>query len=297
MATAEAPTADRIVTDKKKRYSAGRPEVPPDGVLGRGLRAEGDRHDLPVPDHAAGRRRPDRGGRGRGRRVEHRDLDRGLDRPPDRLRQLPRQGLSRSSRCRTRPGQYFAWVAYDLILFEEGSIANMTASLIGNVFSFKPLKAARLEDIRIPVAYVKTFKGPPTGTRRRARAARQVRPPAARRHDQAEARPVGAQLRPRDLRRPEGRPRLHEGRREHQLAAVHALARPLPLRDGRRQQGERRDRRGEGLVPERHRRDDGGHVRARRVREGPRLDRGHGRPRDRLDARSSRWRTGAAATT
>ena len=26
------------------------------------------------------------------------------------------------------PGQYFAYVAYDLILFEEGSIANMTAS-------------------------------------------------------------------------------------------------------------------------------------------------------------------------
>ncbi len=59
--------------------------------------------------------------------------------------------------------QYFAYVAYDLILFEEGSIANLTASLIGNVFSFKPLKAARLEDIRLPVAYVKTFKGPPTG--------------------------------------------------------------------------------------------------------------------------------------
>jgi ribulose-bisphosphate carboxylase large chain len=59
--------------------------------------------------------------------------------------------------------QYFAYVAYDLILFEEGSIANVTASLIGNVFSFKPLKAGRLEDIRIPVAYVKTFKGPPTG--------------------------------------------------------------------------------------------------------------------------------------
>src|SRR5271165_7620881 len=61
------------------------------------------------------------------------------------------------------PGQYFAWIAYDIILFEEGSIANMTASLIGNVFGFKPLKAARLEDVRIPVAYVKTFKGPPTG--------------------------------------------------------------------------------------------------------------------------------------
>src|SRR5262252_9621364 len=62
-----------------------------------------------------------------------------------------------------RPGEFFAWVAYDIILFEEGSIANMTASLIGNVFSFKPLKAARLEDIQIPPAYVKTFKGPPTG--------------------------------------------------------------------------------------------------------------------------------------
>src|SRR5215210_287670 len=31
--------------------------------------------------------------------------------------------------------QYFAYVAYDLVLFEEGSIANLTASLIGNVFS------------------------------------------------------------------------------------------------------------------------------------------------------------------
>ncbi|MCB9971261.1 MAG: form I ribulose bisphosphate carboxylase large subunit [Hyphomonas sp.] len=62
-----------------------------------------------------------------------------------------------------RPGEYFAWVAYDLILFEEGSIANLTASIIGNVFSFKPLKAARLEDMRFPVAYVKTYKGPPTG--------------------------------------------------------------------------------------------------------------------------------------
>lgn len=61
------------------------------------------------------------------------------------------------------PGQYFCWVAYDLILFEEGSIANLTASIIGNVFSFKPLKAARLEDMRFPPAYVKTFKGPPTG--------------------------------------------------------------------------------------------------------------------------------------
>jgi ribulose-bisphosphate carboxylase large chain len=59
--------------------------------------------------------------------------------------------------------QYFAHIAYDLDLFEEGSIANLTASIIGNVFGFKPLKAARLEDMRLPVSYVKTFKGPPTG--------------------------------------------------------------------------------------------------------------------------------------
>ncbi len=61
------------------------------------------------------------------------------------------------------PGEYFAYIAYDLDLFEPGSIANLTASIIGNVFGFKPLKALRLEDMRLPIAYVKTFAGPPTG--------------------------------------------------------------------------------------------------------------------------------------
>lgn len=61
------------------------------------------------------------------------------------------------------PQQWFAWIAYDLTLFEPGSIANLTASLIGNVFGFKPLKALRLEDMFIPEAYIKTFDGPPTG--------------------------------------------------------------------------------------------------------------------------------------
>jgi ribulose-bisphosphate carboxylase large chain len=61
------------------------------------------------------------------------------------------------------PGQYFAYIAYDLDLFEPGSIANLSASIIGNVFGFKPLKALRLEDMRFPIAYVKTFAGPPTG--------------------------------------------------------------------------------------------------------------------------------------
>jgi len=60
-------------------------------------------------------------------------------------------------------GQYFAYIAYDLDLFEPGSIANLTASIIGNVFGFKPLAALRLEDMRLPTAYVKTFEGPATG--------------------------------------------------------------------------------------------------------------------------------------
>jgi len=61
------------------------------------------------------------------------------------------------------PEQFFAYIAYDHELFEPGSIANMTASIIGNVFGFKPLKALRLEDMRIPAALVTTFDGPPAG--------------------------------------------------------------------------------------------------------------------------------------
>ena len=59
--------------------------------------------------------------------------------------------------------QYIAYIAYDLDLFEEGSIANLTSSIIGNVFGFKALKALRLEDMRIPTHYVKTFQGPAHG--------------------------------------------------------------------------------------------------------------------------------------
>jgi ribulose-bisphosphate carboxylase large chain len=62
-----------------------------------------------------------------------------------------------------RDGEYLAYIAYDLDLFEEGSITNLTSSIIGNVFGFKPLQALRLEDMHIPVAYVKTFQGPAHG--------------------------------------------------------------------------------------------------------------------------------------
>jgi ribulose-bisphosphate carboxylase large chain len=62
-----------------------------------------------------------------------------------------------------RENEYMAYIAYKLDLFEEGSIANMTSSIIGNVFGFKALKALRLEDIRVPTHYLKTFQGPPHG--------------------------------------------------------------------------------------------------------------------------------------
>jgi len=42
--------------------------------------------------------------------------------------------------------QYCAYIAYDIDLFESNSIANLTASIIGNVFGMKAVKALRLED-------------------------------------------------------------------------------------------------------------------------------------------------------
>src|SRR3954453_19495874 len=51
-----------------------------------------------------------------------------------------------------RPDRWFAYIAYDLDLFEPGSIANLTASIIGNVFGFKPVHAVRLGDMLLALA-------------------------------------------------------------------------------------------------------------------------------------------------
>ncbi|KAK9005710.1 hypothetical protein V6N11_043133 [Hibiscus sabdariffa] len=59
--------------------------------------------------------------------------------------------------------QYICYVAYPLDLFEEGSVTNMFTSIVGNVFGFKALRALHLEDLPIPIAYIKTFQGPPYG--------------------------------------------------------------------------------------------------------------------------------------
>merc|ERR1711966_476185 len=68
----------------------------------------------------------------------------------------------RAKAYRVDPGpnatdQYFAFIAYECDLFEEASLSNLTASIIGNVFGFKAISALRLEDMRIPHSYLKTF--------------------------------------------------------------------------------------------------------------------------------------------
>lgn len=56
-----------------------------------------------------------------------------------------------------------AYIAYPMDLFEENSVVNIMSSIVGNVFGFKAVAALRLEDMRIPVALVKTFPGPNFG--------------------------------------------------------------------------------------------------------------------------------------
>ena len=58
---------------------------------------------------------------------------------------------------------FYAMIAYPIDLFEEGSVVNVFTSLVGNVFGFKAVRALRLEDVRFPLAYVKTCNGPPHG--------------------------------------------------------------------------------------------------------------------------------------
>src|SRR5512139_536581 len=72
----------------------------------------------------------------------------------------------RAYRIEDVPGDdscFYAFIAYPIDLFEEGSMVNVLTSLVGNVFGFKALRALRLEDVRFPIAYVKTCGGPPQG--------------------------------------------------------------------------------------------------------------------------------------
>jgi len=162
MATAEAPAADRIVTDKKKRYTAG--------VLKYRQMGYWDADYVPQETDTVCLFR-----------ITPQD---GVD-PIEAAAAVAGESSTATwtvvwtdrlttfehyqAKCYkveavpNTPGQWIAWIAYDLDLFEEGSIANLTSSIIGNVFGFKALQALRLEDMRIPPHYVKTFQGPPHG--------------------------------------------------------------------------------------------------------------------------------------
>jgi ribulose-bisphosphate carboxylase large chain len=72
----------------------------------------------------------------------------------------------RAYRVEDVPGdreRFYAFVAYPIDLFEEGSVVNVLTSLVGNVFGFKAIRALRLEDVRFPLHYVLTCGGPPNG--------------------------------------------------------------------------------------------------------------------------------------
>ena len=127
------------------------------------MRTQGYRHHSAVPGHATGRAST------RSRRRQRSPAN-----PPPRpgpscgLTGSPppkniAQSASASIPCRTRRGNIL------LISPMISTCSNRAPSpisrprIIGNVFGFKPLKALRLEDMRLPVAYVKTFQGPATG--------------------------------------------------------------------------------------------------------------------------------------
>jgi ribulose-bisphosphate carboxylase large chain len=74
--------------------------------------------------------------------------------------------MGRAYRIEDVPGDdscFYAFIAYPIDLFEEGSVVNVFTSLVGNVFGFKAIRALRLEDVRFPIAYVMTCGGPPNG--------------------------------------------------------------------------------------------------------------------------------------
>ena len=54
-------------------------------------------------------------------------------------------------------------IAYPLPLFESGSLPQLLSSVAGNVFGMNDVAGLRLEDVRLPRAYIKTFPGPALG--------------------------------------------------------------------------------------------------------------------------------------
>ncbi len=178
-----------------RSLQVGRHAVRQDGVLGRRLRAQGHRRHRAVPHHAAGRRRCDRSRRGSRGRIVDRDMDRRVDRPPDRVRALSRQGLSRRSGAQHRPGDQDRAAVLRVHRLRPRPLR---AGLHRQPDGVDHRQRVRLQGDQGAAAGRHAHPGglsqdlPGTGHRhrRRARAAGQVRPSAAGRHHQAQARAV-----------------------------------------------------------------------------------------------------------
>ena len=252
-----------------------------DGLLRARLRAQGHRRAGRVPHHAAAGRAAGGGGGGGRRRVVHRDLDGRLDRPAHRLRPLPGQVLP------GRPGAGTRGRVHRLHRLRHRPVRGRLdpePHLIDHRqrLRLQGAQGAAAGGHADPAALHQDLSGTAARHRDGARVPEQVRAAAARRDHQAQAGPVRAQLRAGRVRGAAGRSRLHQGRREHQLAAVHALAGPLPVHDGGRQPRPGADRRDQGALPQRHRGHHGGHVRAGRLRPGSRQRHRHDRPDGRV---------------
>ena len=177
----------------------------------------------------------------------------------------------RAYRIEAVPGDaesFYAFIAYPIDLFEEGSVVNVFTSLVGNVFGFKALRHLRLEDVRFPLAYVMTCGGPPAGIQvERDRLNKYGRPL------------LGCTIKPKL-----GLSAKNYGRAVYECLrggldftkddenvnspAVYALAGAVSVRDGGGPSGRGRDRRAQGPLSERDRADAGRHVPAGRIRQG-----------------------------
>lgn len=60
-------------------------------------------------------------------------------------------------------GRGLAWVAYPGELWEPGNMPQLLSGVAGNIFGMKAVKWLRLQDIRLPRAYLKHFRGPHDG--------------------------------------------------------------------------------------------------------------------------------------
>lgn len=60
-------------------------------------------------------------------------------------------------------GSYILRVAYPVELFEEGNMPAFLASVAGNIFGMRRVRSLRVEDIYLPEAFLKHFKGPSQG--------------------------------------------------------------------------------------------------------------------------------------